>query len=235
MHYRTIDHARVIPFSRTYNYSWTVDKDTHCTLASKHTAAWYLYSRAQANDPTCSLLLQYCSNGWPVKQSVDLMAKLYWSVRGELTAGDNLLLCGGRIVVLEILQGETPRKLHEGHQGIVRCCLRAHISVWWPGLSKQLADLVKRCPECTQKATPNKEPLLPTPLPEYPWQKVASDLFGANHLIVNYYLLQYPEVVQLKTTTLQSIITVMKSFFARHGIPETVTSDNGPQYNSHCK
>ena len=92
----------------------------------------------------------------------------------------------------------------------------------WPDLSKQLTDLVKRCPECTRKATLNKEPLLPTTLPKYHWQKVASDLFtlnGANYIIVNDYLSWYPEVVQLKTTTSQSIITVMKSLFARHGIP----------------
>ena len=138
---------------------------THIAHLPASTQWLGIYGRAQADEPTCSLLLQYCHNGWPEKQSVDPRAKPYWAVRGELTVGDNLLLCGGQIVVLEILRGETLRKLHEGHQGIVRCRLRAQISVWWPGLSKQLTDLVKRCPECTRKATPNKEPLRPTPYP----------------------------------------------------------------------
>ena len=88
----------------------------------------------------------------------------------------------------------------------MRCRLQAQTSVWWSGVSKQIADLVKRCPECTRDATPNKEPLMHTSLPDHPWKKVG------------------------KSTTSQSIITSMKSIFSRHGIP---ISDNGPQYSSH--
>jgi len=109
-------------------------------------------------------------------------------------------------------------------------------SVWWPGVSKQITDLVKRCPECTHDATPNKEPLMPTSLPDHPWQKVGSDLFtlkGVNYLLVVDYFSWYPEVVQLKSTTSQSVITSLKSVFSRHGIPATLFSDNGPQYNSY--
>ena len=55
---------------------------------------------------------------------------------------------------------------------------------------------------------------MPTSLPDHPWQKVGSDLFalkGANYLIVVDYFSRYPEVVQLKSTTSQSIITSLKS------------------------
>ena len=34
------------------------------------------------------------------------------------------------------------------------------------------------------------------------------------------------------STTSNSVIQAMKSIFSRHGIPETVRSDNGPQYSS---
>ena len=107
--------------------------------------------------------------------------------------------------------------------------------MWWPGLSKQLTDLVKRCPECT-RSYPKQRAFAAYHPTRYPWQKVASDLFtlnGANYLIINGHGI-YPEVIQLKTTTSQSIITMMKSLFAQHGILETVTSDTGPhaQYSS---
>ena len=36
----------------------------------------------------------------------------------------------------------------------------------------------------------------------------------------------------LSSTTSKSIIQAMKTIFARHGIPEVVMSDNGPQYSS---
>lgn len=49
-------------------------------------------------------------------------------------------------------------------------------------------------------------------------------------LVIDYYS-NYPEVAQLTNTSAQSVIIHMKSFFARHGIPQCVVSDNGPQYN----
>ena len=193
------------------------------------------YRTAQSSDPTCSLLMQYCREGWPEKNLEDPMLKPYWEVRGEMTLGENLLLYGGRIVVPESLQEETLSKLHQGHQGIQRCRLRAQSSVWWPGVSKQLTDLIKRCQECSRNATPNKEPLIPTPLPDYPWQKVSLDLFflnGVTYVVIVDYFSRYPEVIQLKTTTSQGVIAALKSIFSRHGIPETIVSDNGPQYSS---
>ena len=93
---------------------------------------------------------------------------------------------------------------------------------------------MKQCPECANESTPNKEPLIPTALPQYPWQKVGSNLFtlqGVQYLVVVDYS-RYLEVVKLPTTTSQSVIKALKSMFARFGIPEIVVSDNGPQYSS---
>ena len=36
----------------------------------------------------------------------------------------------------------------------------------------------------------------------------------------------------MKRTTAEDVILLTKGIFARHGIPETVVSDNGPQYSS---
>ena len=126
-------------------------------------------------------------------------------------------------------------KLHVGHQGMVRCRLRAKSSVWWPGLYSQIKDFIKNCHECARDYKPHKEPLIPTSLPDYPWQQVATDLFtlkGAEYLIVVDYFSRYPEVTQLRTTTSPVVINALKSVFARHGIPEILRSDNGPQFSS---
>ena len=74
-------------------------------------------------------------------------------------------------------------------------------------------------------------------MPEYPWQKVGTDLFHLNNsnyiLIVDYYS-RFIEVIKLTTTTSKSkaIIDALRSTFSRYGIPEVVMSDNGPQYSS---
>ena len=58
------------------------------------------YRASQSTDPVCSLVINYCRNGWPAKQDVDGIIKPYWEVQGELTVGNSLLLYGSRIVVL---------------------------------------------------------------------------------------------------------------------------------------
>lgn len=47
---------------------------------------------------------------------------------------DGLLLKDTRIIP-EKLREEMLYRIHEGHQGIVKCRARAHQAVWWLGLS----------------------------------------------------------------------------------------------------
>ena len=39
-------------------------------------------------------------------------------------------------------------------------------------------------------------------------------------------------MIKLKSTTSQAILEALQSVFFHHGIPESVISDNGPQYSS---
>ena len=81
------------------------------------------YSKAQSIDPVCSQVAIYSQQGWPNhKGSVDPPLRAYWQVRGNLSVCKDLLLYGKRIVVPQSLQKETLRKIHEGHQGIQKCC-----------------------------------------------------------------------------------------------------------------
>jgi len=192
------------------------------------------YQKAQATDPICSRVITYCKSEWP-KCCNDSELKPYWTVRGNLTLHDELLLYGGRIVVPKQLQKQTLQKIHTGHQGIVRCRLRAASSVWWPGISKEFEHFIQQCPECV-KLTPNpREPLMSTPLPKHPWERIAADLFqlnSATYLLVVDYFSRYPEVIKLNSTTSKAVISSLKSIFSRHGVPSVLMSDNGPQFDS---
>ena len=108
--------------------SRATDGNIHRSTPSQQRATRGVQIRsAQQSDQTFSTLMQYCRSGWPDKRSVDPVIRPYWEARGELTMGEGLLLCGGRIVVPEAMQAETLQKLQQGHQGVQRCRLRAII------------------------------------------------------------------------------------------------------------
>ena len=196
---------------------------TDCRNTGKH----------KMEDAECLKVRDYCQTHWPDKHSIESSLKPYWKVRGSLTLCDDLLLYNSRIVVPPSLRRETMLKIHEGHQGVERCRERVRSSVWWPGVTSQVKQFVENCRECAKVARPRREPLLPTPLPDYPWQVVGSDLFelkGEHYLLTVDYFSRYPEVIKLSSTTSSNIIALLKTIFARHGIPEVLRTDNGPQY-----
>ena len=121
-----------------------------------------------------------------------------------MSLNDDLLLYGARIVVPKSMREDTLQKIHQGHQGIQRCCLRVKNSVWWPGVTKDIEALVKSCPECQKLATLPRQPMIKSPLPSYPWEKVASDLFELNktmYLLVVDYFSRFVEIQKLTSTT----------------------------------
>ena len=90
-------------------------------------------------------------------------------------------------------------------------------SVWWPGLSKQLEEMVQNCQECIKAQRQRPQPLTPTTLPHLPWQKVASDLFvwkQATYLLVVDYYSRYIEIARLDRPMTAEVVTHLKGIFA---------------------
>lgn len=72
-----------------------------------------------------------------------------------------------------------------------------------------------------------------TVLPERPWQKVGADLFtlkDKNYILLVDYFSRFIEIAHLSLTRSADVIVHLKSIFARHGIPEILITDNGPQF-----
>ena len=116
----------------------------------------------------------------------------------------------------KVLQRETLERIHAGHQGIERC--RARVTVW-PGVMHSIAQLVQNCRECTEQSKNKREPLITTPLPDYPWQLYSRnrlELDKCRYLLVVDYFSRYPEVVRLSSTTSSQVIAALKTLFARH-------------------
>ena len=128
---------------REPNILWKHVSTAYLLASSQHLAE---FREAQVADTVCSTIINYCQNDWTTKQNTLLQIKPYWLARGQLTAHDDLLLYGQRIVVPAAMQQVTLSEIHRGHQGIQKCRLRPSISVWWPGISKHIKDLIEQCP-----------------------------------------------------------------------------------------
>ena len=189
-------------------------------------------------DVCLSIAMEYARSGWPrYKEDVKLGARNLFPVRGSLTIHNGLLLFGDRIAIPYSQRQYILEKIHEGHQGITKCRQRAAHAVWWPGISRDIKEVVSRCSFCLEKQPSQvKESLMPTPLPERPFQKVAMDICevkNKNYLIQVDYYSRWIDIAPLTSTTSSAVILEMKKLFANFGVPETVVSDNAAQFTSY--
>jgi hypothetical protein len=95
----------------------------------------------QLEDEVCRELMQYVE-GWPDKSRLKGLVKHYAPYQAELNITHNLLLYGTRIVIPQSLRSDILDKIHESHQGFIKCRELVRNSVWWPGVSKDVAELV---------------------------------------------------------------------------------------------
>ena len=149
---------------------------------------------------------------------------------------EGLLVYNDGIVIPNALQSKMLEVIHHGHQGITKCNERAKEAVWWFGIGRDIKSIVGRCEECQmKKAAQRREPLISSPLPERPWDRIGIDLLdfkGKTFLVAMDYYSRYLEVMELSRPTSFLVIAKLKSIFARWGIPLEVVSDNGPQFSS---
>ena len=105
---------------------------------------------AQKEDPICRKLFEYCKEGWP-----DMIQKLPSSLSPYWSSG--LLLKGPCLIIPSSVKREILDRIHDGHHGIVKCRYRTKDSVCWPGLGKQVEEMVTNCRKCIEHRKPNSE------------------------------------------------------------------------------
>lgn len=192
----------------------------------------------QRQDETLSRVIRFTESEWPdYLSSEDTLLKPYSERKSLLTMNKGFLMLGTRLVIPLTQREQVLNDLHRGHLGITKCQSRARCSLWWPGMSKSIEQMVKDCAECRMHTNKQLEPLRPTETPDRPWQVLGTDLLhfkGQTYLLVIDYYSRYPELALMGNTDFSSkkVVTMLKSMFSRHGIPELVHSDNGPQYAS---
>ena len=125
-----------------------------------------------------------------------------------------------------------------GHLGQRKTTQRITTRFFWPGIHQDVARLIGGCQECQRVArhTRHKAPLMPLPIIETPFSKVAIDVVGplprtkaGKRFILTLmdFSTRYPEAFALRTVDSKSVLEALLQVFSRMGIPGQVLSDNG--------
>ena len=126
--------------------------------------------------------------------------------------------------------------LHTSHLGKTKTTLRACMCVFWPGITKDIANMIERCEVCQkyQDKQPQEQISSP-PIPSSPWHTIASDLFefrGKTYLIVSDRYSKFVIVRELPDHSTEHTIRAFHGIFCEHDIPCILITDRGRNYTS---
>ena len=122
-------------------------------------------------------LRQIILDGWP-DQAADLPRHLQQlsSCQDIMSMEDGLVMKGDQIIIPEALGRDTLKKLYAGHQGVVKCQLRAKTLVFWPDFNRDIELTVESCPQCQgHQPSQQRELLLQGEILTRPWHTISTD------------------------------------------------------------
>jgi hypothetical protein len=130
-----------------------------------------------------------------------------------------------------------------GYLGIAKTTARLALRYYWPGMFREAAQYVRKCPSCQRYKTPQQQPpgkMYPTPNRQ-PWETVSTDLVGPlpRSSRGNCYVVvmqgRFTKWVQCRAVRKATARAVTQALYEevipRFGCPVTVISDNGTQYS----
>ena len=134
------------------------------------------------------------------------------------------------------MQNKMLEKFHKSHHGIAAAIPEARDVMDWPNMLNNITSYVRSCTTCAEFSdAQQKQPLQTLTAPSRPLSRIAVDLFMFNkkhYMITVDYYSDYFEIDRLYCTTTSAIVKNLKNHFARHGIPDKVMTDNGPNFVS---
>ena len=199
----------------------------------------HLSSETQA-DPHLSVVYQAVLAGFPDSFRDDPAASSYWQYRHSLHITDGVIIYNDRVVVPSSLRPNVLDALHAAHQGVSSMGLRARTIVFWPGMTHDIEQRRQSCSECIRNAPSQPAlPSQPASPPATPFEQTYADFFdcvGQHYLVIGDRLSGWSDVFQAPKGSPQAgsegLITCLRNYFARFGVPDEMSSDGGPEFIS---
>lgn len=186
-------------------------------------------------DKVLSRVYNYIQRGWPAKIT-DSDLRPYWLHRLELSVQDDCILLGCRVVIPQSLRHLILKVLHKAHSGMTQTKALARSYVWWPRMNDDIEVLISNCPNCLENRHMPSKVTHEWITPIRPWSRLHIDFAGPymnkNFLIVVDAYSRWPEIFMVNNTTSSTVIRLLRSLFATHGLCEVLVSDNGTSFVS---
>ena len=154
-----------------------------------------------------------------------------------LSVDDDLVIYGSRIVPPLILRRRILESAHdEIHPSYENT--RAHITkeFWWPNMDREIRQFIDRCNVCAESRPVLARQTHTWPEESIPWSRVHMDhceIRGVGLLLVlSDAFSGWPEAIRVPDKSSATVLKVLRTIFARNGVPLTLVSDNAPEFKS---
>ena len=202
--------------------------------------SWKGIAAETKKDSILSLLVLQLLKGFPSSlKELESSLHSFWNIKESLYVGDEgVVMCGDRVVIPTTLHGRVLKILHAAHQGVPGMESRAQALLYWPGISADIKKIRSDCLVCCRNA-PSQAAVPPrTPeIPSTPFESVFADFFDISnyhYLVVGDRLSGWVEVFSTKPGSTSAgaggLISHLRSLFATFGVPETLSTDGGPEF-----
>lgn len=132
-----------------------------------------------------------------------------------------------------------------GHPGQRKTLQLLQRNYWWPHMKGWINNYIDTCHECKRAKARRHSPygfLKPLPVPPYPWSSVSMDLieglpksngFDCILVIVDRLTKMAIFIPTTKSLTAEDLAWLyVKHVFSKHGVPQTIVSDRGKEFDS---
>ena len=189
-------------------------------------------------DDTMRSLIEAIHAGFPPESRESPAISQFWQYRASLHVSDGVVIYDDRAVIPPSLRPVILNALHAAHQGVSMMGSRARTIVFWPGMTADIERTRKNCKECIVNAPSQPTAtVVPSSPPSTPFEKIFADFFecaAQHYLVVGDRLSSWCEVFTSPHGSPQSgaagLISCLRNYFARFGVPEEISSDGGPEF-----
>ncbi|XP_053385871.1 uncharacterized protein LOC128550595 [Mercenaria mercenaria] len=197
---------------------------------------WDKVRTATSSDESVHQLVEIIETGVPATRT-DFPSSLQdlFPFRDHLSTVDGVAIYKDRLVIPASLRQDILTSLHSAHQGVTSMTSRAEQSVFWQGITADIASIRNNCSHCNRMAPSQPNPP-PTPLvySQYPFQCLSAEFFhykGVNYLVIVDRYSNWP-IVERSANGSTGLIDSLRKTFVTFGIPDELASDGGPEFTS---